>query len=50
MDEQDLHPTIITLTGPSHQYSLLEAEDGSLLGLTEHGELIQSLEAGNHVI
>ena len=50
MSEQNLHPTIITLPRPSHQYSLLEAEDGSLLGLTEHGELIQSLEAGNHVI
>ena len=50
MGEHKLHPTIITLASPSHQYSLLEAEDGSLLGITEHGELIRSLEADNHVI
>ena len=50
MGEQKIHPTIITLASPSHQYSLLEAEDGSLLGITEHGELVRSLEADNHVI
>ena len=50
MNRKNLDPTIITLARPSHQYSLLEAENGSLLGLTQSGEVTHTLEAGDDVI
>ncbi|MAI40991.1 MAG: phytanoyl-CoA dioxygenase family protein [Candidatus Azotimanducaceae bacterium] len=50
MQQEELCPTIISLVQPSHQYSLLLAGNGELLGLQENGELAQFMDAGDHVI